>query len=52
MKIKIKAGTTVQNSSRGWDSRVSLSRSLLEIIEDILNPTIVVIRIKMVIAWS
>jgi len=50
MKIKIKAGTTVQNNSRGWDSRVCLLVRVLFTIEYILNPTIVVIRIRMVIA--
>jgi hypothetical protein len=51
-KIKMKAGTTVQNNSRGWDSRVCLSISLPETMEYILNPTILVIKIRMVMAWS
>jgi hypothetical protein len=50
IKIRIKAGMIVQNSSRGWDSIVCLLRRVLAIIEYILNPTILVIRIKIVIA--
>jgi len=50
IKIKIIAGTTVQNNSSGWDSRVCLSTNFLEIMEYILNPTIEVIRIRIVIA--
>jgi hypothetical protein len=52
IKIKIIAGTTVQKSSRGWESRIILSRSEFLAKEYILNLTIVVIRIRMDIAWS
>jgi hypothetical protein len=52
IKIRMKAGTMVQNNSRGWDSMVCLLRSLLLTMENILNPTILVIKIRIVIAWS
>jgi len=52
MKIRIKAGIIVQKSSRGWDSLIFLSILTLAIIEYILNPTIEMMRIKIVIAWS
>jgi hypothetical protein len=52
MKIRITAGVRVQNNSKGWDSRDCLSTRLLATMEYILNPTIAVIRIKIVMAWS
>ena len=50
IKIKIIAGVIVQNNSRGWDSRDSLSIKLLVPMENILNPTMIVIKIRIVIA--
>jgi hypothetical protein len=52
IKTRIMAGVSVQNNSRGWDSRDFLSISLLETIEYILYLTIEVIRIRIVMAWS
>jgi hypothetical protein len=52
INIRMKAGTTVQNSSSGWDSVIFLSRVELKIIEFILNPTIETIRRIIVIVWS
>lgn len=47
----MKVGVMVQNNSNGWDSMISLSITLLLRVEIILKATIVVIRIKIVIAW-
>jgi len=52
INTKIMAGVRVQNNSRGWDSRDSLSIRLLVPMENILNPTMIVIKIRIVIAWS
>lgn len=45
-------GTIVQNSSKGWDSIISLSSILFLIVEIILKVTIVVINTRIVIVWS
>lgn len=45
-------GIIVQNNSRGWDSSINWSMFLLNEVEIKLNPTIVTIRIKIVIVWS
>ena len=50
MNTRIKAGITVQNNSRGWDSVVYLSMFELNIIEFMLNPTMVIIKTRVVIA--
>jgi hypothetical protein len=52
IKIKINAGIIVQNNSRGWESKIILFKELLVISEYMLYITILVIRIKIVIAWS
>jgi hypothetical protein len=52
MNTRMKAGTMVQNNSKGWDSLIFLSMLIFVIIEYILNPTIETIKIKMVMAWS
>jgi len=52
MNIRINAGITVQNNSRGCDSVIFLFMEEFIINEFILNPTIVIIRIRIVIVWS
>jgi hypothetical protein len=52
MKIRIKAGTRVQNNSRGWDSVIFLFKEVLPSIENMLNPTTEIIKIKIVRVWS
>ena len=48
---RINVGATVQNSSRDWDSSIIRLIFLLTTVLIILNPTIVIIKIKTVIAW-
>jgi len=45
-------GDIVQNNSKDWDSRICLSMNLLLMMEYILNPTIIVISTRIVMAWS
>jgi len=52
IKIRINLGTMVQNNSSSWDSNICWSIFLLKIVENRLNPTIVIIKIKIVMAWS
>jgi hypothetical protein len=52
IKIRVKAGIMVQNSSSGGDSLIFLSILILATIEYMLNPTIEMMRIRIVIAWS
>lgn len=52
IKIKINLGTIVQNNSKLWDSSINWSTFVLKIVEHILNPTIVIIKIKIVRVWS
>jgi hypothetical protein len=52
IKIKIKLGTIVQNSSSPWDSIMYWSILVLNIVENRLNPTMEIIRIKIVRVWS
>lgn len=48
----MKLGTMVQNSSNSWDSNICWSILVLYIVDIKLNPTIVIIKIKIVKAWS
>lgn len=52
IKIKIKLGTMVQNNSSSWDSSIYWSILVLNIVENRLNPTIEMIRIRIVRVWS
>lgn len=52
MKIKIKLGMIVQNSSSSCDSSMCWSMFVLNIVENRLNPTKVMIKIRMVRVWS
>ena len=52
IKIKMKAGTIVQNSSKGCDSNIYWSIFAFKHVEIKLYPTIVIIRIKIVRVWS
>ena len=52
IKIKINLGIIVQNSSSPWDSNMCWSILVLKIVENKLNPTIVIIKIKIVRVWS
>lgn len=52
IKIKIKLGIIVQNSSKPWDSIICWSMFVLCIVENKLNPTIEIIKIKIVRVWS
>lgn len=48
----MKAGTIVQNNSKGWDSNIYWSIFEFKQVEIKLYPTIVIIRIRMVKVWS
>jgi hypothetical protein len=48
----MKLGTIVQNSSNSCDSNICWSILVLNTVESILNPTIEIIKIKIVRAWS
>jgi hypothetical protein len=48
IKIKINLGTIVQNNSNSWDSSMYWSMFALNIVENKLNPTIEIIRIRIV----
>jgi len=52
IKIKIKLGTIVQKSSSPCDSSICWSMFVLNKVEHRLNPTIEMIRIKIVRVWS
>lgn len=51
MNRRITAGTTVQNNSSDWDSNIKIFKFLLFVVLNRLNPTIEIIKIKIVIAW-
>lgn len=52
IKIKIKLGIIVQNSSSPCDSNMCWSMLVLNMVENKLNPTIDIIKIRMVKVWS
>ncbi len=45
-------GTMVQNNSNSWDSIIYWSILVLNMVENKLNPTIEIIKIRIVNVWS
>lgn len=52
IKIKINLGIIVQNNSNLWDSIICWSILVLNMVENKLNPTIEIIKIRIVNVWS
>jgi hypothetical protein len=52
INTKINAGAIVQNNSRGCDSVKSLLLRRLNKVDNKLKPTIEIMRMRIVIAWS